>query len=132
MAAKASAAMLAEYFRDQARWRELKHEDWGDSRNLGAAKTLEKLAVYVESLPEDDHRLAVLRAADTFMDDSASLPVEASRSVGRYGFDSNYGVPSPDEFLTYLADDVAKERADEIAGQAHHDPEFGNLLQDDE
>lgn len=53
---------MAGYFRDLAAWRRQRAEEYDrDPRNLQSATGLDDLAVYIESLPDDDPRVARLR-----------------------------------------------------------------------
>lgn len=52
---------IADYLRDLARWREGRAEEYDrDPRNLRSAAGLNELADYVQSLPDDDSRVAEL------------------------------------------------------------------------
>jgi hypothetical protein len=56
---------LADYFQSQARWREMKAEEYPDDerRNLAAAEALEEMADYVLTLTPHDDRLALIGAS---------------------------------------------------------------------
>ena len=74
---------IAEYLREQARWREPKAEQYpDDARNERCAAGLRALAEHVESLPDDDERLLILRArgADEWRD---VPPVDIQRPTHR-------------------------------------------------
>ena len=78
---------LAEYFRDQARWREDKADFYPDDpRNANAALTLEYLAEHVLTLPDDDPRIAAVSAIETSAIDYM---------VAVNGLDSGLEVPNP-------------------------------------
>ena len=54
----ASSSAIADYFRDQVRWRSEKAAECPeDSRNERCADGLEELAAYVLGLPVDDERI---------------------------------------------------------------------------
>jgi hypothetical protein len=81
----ASAADLAEYFRDQANWRGMKAEEYPDDvRNVQSAEALEDLADYVDAHPDD----ATVRFLVEHIPATGAGPggEETQRAVSRYGF----------------------------------------------
>lgn len=92
--------MLADYFREQANWRDHKAAEYpDDNRNEQSARALNSLADYVERGDVED-----ADALTTFVYEGLSLGgEEASRVVSRYGFGYNATTASQhDEFLREL------------------------------
>lgn len=103
-------AALAEAFRGQAHWRREKAKERpDDSRNMWAALSIDALANYVLTLPDNDLRIAQLGSLTMIEgdDDIAHLGMRASRAVGRFGFDRlATTLEDTDAFLDLLRDDV--------------------------
>src|ERR1700694_2520811 len=104
---------LAEYFSNQAGWRERKAEEYPDDRrNADSALRLRQLAEDVLTLPVDDERLRIVAgmawiedAGMDWVEDGVFLAgEEAGRIASRAGVDDlyrRYGVP-PEEADTLL------------------------------
>lgn len=82
---------LSGYFRKQARWRELKAEDYPeDERNAQSARALHSLAEYVEHEDAADLVAALERY---LFDDHALGGEETHRAVSLYGFHRSATTP---------------------------------------
>ncbi len=104
---------LALCFDWQAEWREHKAEEYPDDyRNTNTALALRELAKYVRSLPHD-HQLLVALDTHVRVDDQETgwmASEEGSRRAGRFwGFEGGQGMPSEDDFETFLTEFVAAE-----------------------
>ena len=77
---------IANYIRGISRWRRARYnDDLRDRRNLRAADALEELAGYVETLTNDDPRIA--RLSEIAMDGGAFAPgQQASYEIGLFRF----------------------------------------------
>jgi len=84
-----AASSLASIIRQQADWRRaLARKFPNDARNIPAATSLDRLALFVEHLPERDPDLSQLVALDPFADDqSFHAGPSALRALGRFGYD---------------------------------------------
>ncbi len=88
---------LADYFDDQARWRDLKAEEYpDDARNVRSATALRALAARVRALPADDPRLRQLAALD-WPTDPFTAGEESGRLTALYGF---HQADDPDAWLS--------------------------------
>ena len=102
--------VVADYFRDQANWRDRKADEYpDDERNMRCATGLRDLASHVESLPDDDERLLILRArgADDWAADP--LPVWTPGEEGAWlGARFRFHNPDedPDQFFTSFCEAV--------------------------
>jgi len=103
-------AALAAAFRGQAYWRREKAKEYPDDRrNDWAARSIDALADYVLTLPDNDLRIAQIGALTMIEgdDDIAHLGIEASHAVGRFGFEGLViHAEELDVFLDVLLDDV--------------------------
>jgi hypothetical protein len=97
---------LADFFDEQARWREGRADEHPhDRRNATSATALTDLAHYVRSLPDSDRRLEALAGITRFvMPTDVLMPgEEATRIASRHGFhqpaDPNWRAESESEFL---------------------------------
>lgn len=107
---------LADYLREQARWREIKAEEYPeDARNARSARVLFDAAEYVAQLPDDDSRLVRLDQARCFtaLPDMFCGGEEVGHVVRLYGFHGPAW--SPSAFL------------DDLAGAAERDDKLGPL-----
>lgn len=100
---------LAGYFRAQAEWRLAKAEEYpDDSRNWRSAEDLNRLAEYVELLPDDDPRIV---AAGTFGPEDVLEFVglgEGGYPASRIGFTNERDRRDPDlEFTWYVRTNIA-------------------------
>jgi hypothetical protein len=99
----AQSTRLAEYLREQARWREIKAEEYPeDARNAPSALALLDAAEYVAQLPDDDPRLVRLDQARCFtVADMFCGGEEVGHIVRLHHFHAPTG--SPSQFLDDLA-----------------------------
>jgi hypothetical protein len=110
--------MLADYFEDQARWRDEKAAEYPeDTRNAIAAESLCDLAAWVRSLPDnhpDVQAIRTLHGPGGWDLDVVAPGEEASRLTSRFGgFDARR---PPEEFLHEFVDAiVAEEMAEGMA-----------------
>jgi hypothetical protein len=113
---------LADYFRSQADWRDLKAEEYPDDpRNEQSAAALRSLAEYVES----DEREAVA-AARAF--DPAELGAEeVRRVVARYGYGHTVTDGSHEEFLHELVALCVQRAYEAVSEHASDDDPSGML-----
>jgi hypothetical protein len=101
---------LAEYFRGEAHWRELKGEAHpeDEDRNLASAHWLGKMAEHVLTLDPADPRLVQIGAAHNWcIDDVLTFGEEASRFASRIGFSGHE--PDLDQTLTHFAEACAND-----------------------
>jgi len=112
--------LLAEYLRNQARWRAEKADEYpDDDRNARSAAALTALATHVEALPESDESLLSLTAMHEMQGghiDVYSPSEMGNHVISRFGFDRvRFGrgdsTPDFDDFLSYLASVEAEEVA---------------------
>jgi hypothetical protein len=103
------------YLNDQADWRDRKAAEYPeDARNARSAAALRELAGYVETLPDDDDKLAALMEVQERYDLDVFAPdEEAARMISRVGFDAP--MTEPEAFLAAL---VTAEVKDTV-GQEH-------------
>jgi hypothetical protein len=97
---------LAEQLRNEARWRETRADEFpGEDRDLRSAERLRRLALYVESLPESDVRLAAF--GGHVVGDVLVLTKHTRRAINRVGWDA----PDDDlnQVITRLADVARSE-----------------------
>jgi len=108
------ATRLANYLREQARWRGDKAAEYDDDRNTQSGLALLDAAEYVEQLPDDDPRLARLDRAHCFtVPDVFCAGEEVGHAVRLHYFHGATG--SPSQFLDDLAgaaENDAKQDAD--------------------
>ncbi|MFZ0118113.1 MAG: hypothetical protein WAL99_01415 [Pseudonocardiaceae bacterium] len=105
------AALLADYLREQARWREIKAEEYPeDARNARSARALLDAAEYVAQLPDDDQRLVRLDRACRYTELGIFAGGEEVGHVVRlHHFHGPTG--SPSQFLDDLAGAAEKDDA---------------------
>jgi hypothetical protein len=102
---KINTRKLADYLRDQARWREQKAQEWEDERNERSARALLEAAEYVESLDDSDKRIRMMERAKYFVADVCTLGDEGLNLVRTWNFHAYTGDP------VELIDDLAKAAA---------------------
>jgi hypothetical protein len=108
------ATRLANYLREQARWRGDKADEYDDDRNTQAGMALLDAAEYVEQLPDNDPRLVRLDQARCFTVPDMFCHGEEVGHIVR--LHSSHGVTgSPSQFL------------DDLAGAAEKDDKIGPL-----
>ena len=101
-----NARMLAEHLHEQAKWRQIKAEEFpDDDRNMRASDALTAAAEVVAVLPDDEPRLRKMADAGWF-EEGLCLPGEHGRDVVR-----RYGFHRPTQ--GYLLDDLAEAAARE-------------------
>ena len=94
---------LADYFRREAEWRWSKAEEHHDDRrNERCAKALQELASFVETLPENDGRLLLLRGLDQGPEDIWTPWGDAAKEASRFRF--NDPNEECDEFFSRFVD----------------------------
>jgi hypothetical protein len=104
------AIRLADYLREQARWRSDKADEYDDDRNTQSGLALLDAAEYVAQLPDDDLRLVRLDQARCFtVPDMFCGGEEVGHIVRLHRFHGPTG--SPSQFL------------DDLAAAAEHDAE---------
>ncbi len=93
---------FTDYLREIASWRRRKAEEYDrDVRNLRSAASLEELAAYVRTLPEDDARLREL-ARLTMAGEAFRPEQRVSYEIGRFRF--HYDDTGLDAFLDTLVE----------------------------
>jgi hypothetical protein len=112
--AAARRKVVADFFREQARWRKLKAEEHPeDARNARAAEGLIELANFVEQLPLDDVRFKQLGAttlgAVSISDGIFHCGQEASQYASRFQFHNRAEDEDPDRFLSWFTDHYVEE-----------------------
>jgi hypothetical protein len=97
----ASTQKLAEYLRNQARWRQMKADEWDDDRNRRSAKALEEAADYVDTLNDGDKRIRAMERAKYFLEGTdVCMPGEEGRNLIRTWNFTNTPVIPPILLLT--------------------------------
>ena len=116
--------MLADYFRGQADWRDLKAAEYpDDERNEQSARALRSLADYIDGGDSEG-----ADALAPFICDMSLGGEEAHRAVSRYGFGYNVTADSQhDEFLRELWA-ACLEDAYNHAGDAGHGDDPSGVL----
>jgi hypothetical protein len=110
---------LAAYVREHADRRELRSENAPeDERSRRSARRLRELAEHIETLPEDDGRLAALeRLADQQGADEFLPGADGEYLIGRFAFDAADASQSFDEFVTKLVTVIVREsRTEQMRG----------------
>lgn len=96
-----NSAALAEYLRDQARFRSDRGNEYDDDRNTRSGLALLDAADYAAQLGDDDPRLVRMANARVFVDDVPSFGNEALNVLRLWHFHQRSGSP------TQLLDDLA-------------------------
>jgi len=106
------AALLAEYCREQARWRSDKADEYDDDRNTRSGMALLDVARYVERLPENDPRLVHIDKAMKLTEQGRVVEGDEVRHLVRlHCFPGHTG--SPSQFL----DDIASAAEQDVVNQ---------------
>ena len=115
---KINTSKLADYLRDQARWREQKAQEWEDGRNERSARALLEAAEYVETLDDNDKRIRTMERAKYFMVDVCTPGEEGENLVRTWNFHQYTGDPAD------LVNDLAKAAAERDYWEALSDEEL--------
>jgi hypothetical protein len=106
------AALLGEYFREQARWRGEKADEYDDDRNTQSGMAFVDAAQYVEQLPEDDPRLVRIDKALRLTELGIVIAGHELRNKVRlWRFHGFTGSPSD------LLDDIAAAAEHDVANE---------------